>query len=438
MRFVSTRDENNKVGFKQAVLDCMPQDGGLYIIDECEDLRKWILYADEKTSFANIAGSLTSAFINEEFSPIICEAIATYAFDYEPVLKKLDDHLYVLELFHGPTGTYKDFGTSYLAAAIETMLIMDKSSSILFGTTTGILGVSLARALEGKSETKGVLLYPKGCVRGLKDSDLFWNGGNVYPVEIDGSEEDCHNLMRKIMEERACVEKYHLTVANTANIGRLLPQSFFYTFAFTRLKKEVFGDIYYSQVAGNYGNIVSGLYSWKVALPVNGFIVPSTPNLCLDVTGKCTVMDSIIPLDKRAKADPADPSNIERLEHIFKANSLLLRSFIFPSPVSQKETEDAARELFVKYHYFADRETSSAYAATKKRSDIVQNDEGTVVLIARDDPALNNDFIKSNIGESAPVSDNIKKSFDKNILNKKILAKDDIEGLKAVFDSVSE
>ncbi len=436
MRFVSTRNNNNKVSFKQAVMDSMPEDGGLYVPDDCDDLRKWILYANENTSFANIAGSLTSAFINEEFSPIVCEAIATDAFDYEPVLKKLDSNLYVLELFHGPTGTYKDFGTSYLSAAMEAMLIMDGGKAVLFGVSTGGFGASLARSLRGKNILKAVLLYPKGTVRGLEDSDLVWNGGNVYPVEIDGTEEDCNNLMREIFADRDFVTKYHLTVANTANIGRLLPQTFFYTYAFTRLKKHVSGDIYYAQAAGNYGNVVSGLYAWKVAMPVNGFIVPSTVNLCRDCMGQCTVTDRIISVDKRKPADPADPSHLERLEQIFSANSLLLRSFVFPSEVSDADIENACRELYVKYHYYADQETASAYAAACKQSDIIENDEGSVVLVARNEPSLSRDFILHNIGDAPNMPLNIKDIFVKTETGRDAYGKDDIEGIKSIFKAL--
>ena len=133
MRFLSTRNENTKVGFKQALLNCMPEDGGLYVPCENEDLRNWILYADEHTSFANIAGTLTSALINKEFSPIICEAIATKAFNYEPVVKKLDGNLFAMELFHSPTGSFRDFGVSYLTSAMETILQMEGEKSILLG-----------------------------------------------------------------------------------------------------------------------------------------------------------------------------------------------------------------------------------------------------------------------------------------------------------------
>ena len=109
MRFVSTRDGNRDVSFQEAILNCMPEDGGLYVPTGIENLRNWILYADETTSFANLAGTLTSGIINKEFSPLICERIATQAFVFEPKVRQLDKNLFILELYHGPTGTFKDF-----------------------------------------------------------------------------------------------------------------------------------------------------------------------------------------------------------------------------------------------------------------------------------------------------------------------------------------
>ena len=191
MKFVSTRNNENIVGFKEAILNCMPSDGGLYVPYEPEDLRSWILYADENTSFANLAGTLTSGLINREFSPLICEAIATRAFTFEPKVKKLDENLFLLELYHGPTGTFKDFGTSYLASALETILQYTEEKSILLDATTGELGACMAAALRGKTRVKSVLLYPKGKIRGIEESDLVWNGGNIYPIEVDGTEADC-------------------------------------------------------------------------------------------------------------------------------------------------------------------------------------------------------------------------------------------------------
>ena len=411
MQFVSTRDSGNIVSFKSAILDSLPKDGGLYVPYRTEDLRKWILYADETTSFANLAGTLTSALINTEFSPIICEAIATRAFNFEPVVRRLDDRLFIMELDHGPTGTFRDFGVSYLLSAIETLLQMEEEKAIVLATTSGELGACMAHAMRGKELVRAVLLAPKGKLRGIRESDFVWNGGGIYPIEVEGTQQDCNDIVRRLFADRELVKKYHLTVANTANIGRLLPQAFFYTFAFSRIKKLVPGDIFYAMPAGNYGNIVSGLLSWQLALPVNGFILPSTPNLRTDARGNAIVMDSMVALDKRQPVDPSDPSNLERLENTFKARSLMLRNFIYPADVPKAEAEDACRELFVKYKVFADQQTSAAYRAAQLRQETVDNDDGTVVLIDRDSPSLDAEFIKRNIGEQPPKPDSIREAF---------------------------
>lgn len=437
MRFVSTRNGKDSVGFKDALLRCMPSDGGLYVPFDTEDLRSWILYADETTSFANLAGTLTSALINKEFSPIICETIATTAFDFEPKVKQLAPNLFVLELFHGPTGTFKDFGVSYLAASLETILRYNGEKSILLDVTTGNLGASLAVALRNKKLVKSVLLYPKGKICGLEESDLAWNGGNIYPIEVDGTEADCRNIVRKIFADQEKVRKYHLTVANTANIGRILPQTFFYTFAFTRIKKLVAGAIYYAMSAGNYGNLISGLYGWQLALPVNGFILPTDNNLKLDAQGNVQILDSFVPIEKRTPADPADPSNLERMENLFKENSLMLRSFVYPAQVSKEETDNACKELFMKYKYFADQETSAAYAASKLRGDITDDDDSAVVLIARDSPLKDVSFIRRNIGETPVMTDNIETSQKPFAINNPIITPDNMDYVTTVLNSLN-
>lgn len=438
MRFVSTRNAHNIVSFKEALLNCMPQDGGLYVPYDCDDLRHWILYANENTSFANLAGTLTSGMINKEFSPIICEAIATRAFTFEPVVRKLDKNLFLLELFHGPTGTFKDFGTSYLISALETILQLGGEKSILLDATTGELGACMAQALRGKNLVKSVLLCPAGKLRGMEESDFVWNGGNIFPIEVNGTAEDCQNLVRHFFSNAELVQKYHLTLGNSANIGRLLPQSFFYTYAFTRIKKQISGSIYYALSAGNYGNLVSGLYGWQQALPLNGFIVPETDNIRVDVQGNIMVMDSFVPLEKRKPADPASPSSLERMEHIFRSHSLMLRTFVYPADVSDSLAEAACKELYVKYHLYADRDTSAAYAATLLRKDIVEEDEGAVVLIAKDAPSLSKDFLRHTLGEEPEEDKTVtERAFKPVATGRPAISPTDISYVTSVLNSLN-
>ena len=437
MKFASTRNSKNVVGFKEAVLNCMPEDGGLYVPTQTNDLRRWLYFMDKNTSFQSIAGTLTSAFINTEYSPAVCETIAARAYDYEPKLRKLDKNLYVLELFHGPTGSIKDFGLTYLTACLETILQYENKTAVFLDATSGELGACMAKALRGKKRIKSVLLAPEGKFRGIEQSDMVWNGGNIYPIEVKGSEADCHSLIRKIFSDRQLVDSLGLTVANTSNIGRLLPQTFFYTYAFSRLKSFVNSDIFYAMPAENYGNVVAGLTAWKLALPVNGFIVPATSNLTLDLQGNCLVLDSMVPVEKRESADPADPCNLERLEAFFKDYSVMLKSFVFPARIGKEDTENACKELFVKYNYLADEKTCEAYAASKLRTDIVEADDGCIVLFARDDPSLSAAYIKHTTGEEPLMSAKVSAALEKTIMSRPLIAAEDTGSVKTILKSLS-
>ena len=420
MQFVSTRNPDKKVSFSKAVLDCIPTDGGLYIPAYEENLSSWILYMNEKTSFTSIAGSLTSALIKEEFSPIISEAIATNAFSFSPVLKALDERLYNLELFHGPTGSYKDFGISYLASCLEHICIMNETESIVIASTTGETGASIAYAFKNKKHLKAILLYQKDSMRGLPAETFFWNGGNIYPIEVNGSIDDCNELVSQIYSDRSLVENYGLTLANTSNIGRLLPQTFFYTFAFTRLKNRVCGDIFYALSSSNYDNLIAGLYSWKFSLPVNGFITDCTSSLRLDPENMCNLINAKIPLLERSKTNPAIYSHLERLEALFATSPAVMKGLVFPAEIFDKEQKDAALKLFRNYNITVSPQKAAAYAATVKRNQMIDEDGGVVVLVSIDHPALFAENIKQLCGKSPVIPANILAVLEKNKAEKTI------------------
>lgn len=399
MKLFSTRNNKNVVNFQEAILNCVPEDGGLYVPAEDTNLQPWIFHTNENTPFHSIAGSLTTALLKDEFSPLISEAIAVEAFPFSPELRQLDNNLYILELFNGPTGCHKDFGISYLASCLEHILLMTDKKATILAMTNGETGTAITEALRNKKNLKALLLFERGTMRGFTEEDCIWNGGNIYPVEINGSEEDIFKLVRQIFSRQDLVKKFGLTCANNLNIGRIIPQSFFYTYAFSRLKDKTNGEIFYSLSAGNYGNLVSGLYSWKFSLPVTGFITNKTSALSLDLRGKCQVLDSIVPLQERSATDPVNPSNIERLEQVFQANPLVLKGFIFPAEVSADDQKKAFQEMFMKYNTFITPEAALAYAAAKKRQDIYDKDNDTMVLIARDHPSLYAQEIKHWCGE---------------------------------------
>ncbi len=406
MKLVSTRNADLAVSFGNAVLDCIPLDGGLYVPAKEEDLRPWIMYMDESTSFASIAGTLTAALLKDEFSPVVTERIAATAFTgLSPELRQLDDNVWSLELYHGPTGCHKDFALLWFASALSHICTIQDRSATVLAATGGMTGRSMATAFAGKPRLKTILVYPKGAAAGLDAASLASNGGNIWPVEIEGTLQDAQRLVRDIYNDRRLVEERGLTLANTMNIGRLLPHVFSYMYAFTRLRKRVGGDIFYAVPSGNYGNLVAGLYSWKFSLPVNGFLTDATAALSCDMSGKCECRDSSIPLLSRGPADPASPSNLERLEQVFAVNPMMLRGFVFPVEVADSSIPELTRQAYKKYGVFLDPHAARAYGAVVAAGNRVYADEGTVVLVSKDHPAFEADTIAGYTGARPEVPD---------------------------------
>lgn len=403
MKLVSTRNNTHTVSFKRAIFDCMPSDGGLYVPYSEHDLRSWILHMNEQTSFPAIAGSLTAALLKEEISPVISERIAAAAFQsYSPRLRQLDDRLFLLELFHGPTGNHRDFGFLWLASALEHFLTIDEKKAIVIAPSTGVSGRSMAAAFGNKKHLKLIIVYPKGYAKELPSDCLLQNGGSIYPVEVEGTITTVENLIRSIYQDRTLIQDYNLTLANTANIGRILPQVFFYMFAFTRIKTRTAGDIFYAVPSGNYGNLAAGLYAWKFCLPVNGFITDATKPLTCDESGSCYCIDSAIPLTQRSRADPVVPSSIERLEQIFALSPSLMKSIIFPAKVSDTDAEMLIGESYRHYGIMFDTATARAYAAARKNRLFLHDGDEALVIVSKDHPAFESEFLTRICGE-API-----------------------------------
>ena len=438
MIFTSTRNSNLEVSFSRAVKDCLPEDGGVFVpsANAFEDLRRWIYYINQDTSFTSIAGTLTSAFMQNEFSPIICQTIAEKAFPFSPVITQLDENLFNLELYHGYTGCYRDFGVSYLCSYLETTHELNGGNSVFVDFTHGELGTLLAKVLRGKKHIKAVLVYEQGSVRGLEQEDYVWNGGNILPLEMEGSEGQIKTAIASLFADKAFVAEHHLTLANTTNVCRLMAQVFHFPYAFAQIKHKVDGDIFYSMEAGNYGMLAAGLYSWRFALPVNGFYIPSTPALGTDAAGYAQILDSFVSIQQRDATNPAVPANIERLETFFGNNSLMIRNFVFPASVNERDREKAAKELFIKYGVFADPGTASAYAAAKSSADLAAGGEAdsALVLVSQNHPALNAKYCRLVVGETPELPAEIAETLKPVRLNREVIR--NVEELKKAIKQI--
>ncbi|MDD5929324.1 MAG: threonine synthase [Spirochaetales bacterium] len=435
MQFTSTRNNNLTVKFSQAVRDCIPDDGGVFVPSSIEDMRRWIYYIDETTPFASIAGSLTSALMHEEFSPIICETIATSAFPVAPVMKQLSNNLFMMELYNGFTGYHRDYGVSYLCSYLEYTLQLTGGKAVFLDYTHGSLGALLAKLLKGKKNIKAVLVYKKGAIRGLSEEDYVWNGGNIYPVEMDCSEEEIKAAVSSVFADASFVNKNNLTVANTTNVCRLLSQLFFFPYSFAQIKNKVEGDINYAMDAGNYGTLMAGLYSWRFALPVSRFYISATTELGRSAGGNPVILDSVVDFTQRGNTNPVIPANLERLESFFGKNELMMRNFVFPVDISERQREKAAKELFMNYGIFADKSTAAAYAVIKENEEIIRDDDMSFVLMAYNHPALSSEYCRHVTGETPETPDYIKDSLKPSSINKPLVSS--AKELKEIIEALN-
>ena len=166
---------------------------------------------------------------------------------------------------------------------------------------------------------------------------------------------------------------------------------------------------------GNYSNLMAGLYSWRLSLPLRGFIVPTSGSLGADAKGYPIITDSLVPLAQRPRANPSDPSNLERLEDFFTDYSAMIKGFVYPARVDDEAAEKAAQELYKKYDLISDAETAQAYAAVKAKKDLDDGSGDAVVLIQRDHPSYSAAFAQHALGEKIAVPQNVQEvlaSFD--------------------------
>lgn len=424
MKLASTRNPGCVVGFQEAVLHSLPPDGGLYQPVSEADLRPWILYLDETKDFASVAGTLTSALLKDELSPAICERLAFKAFSgLSPVLRELEEDLHLLELFHTPSGTHQDFGAMWLASALEHILTIRGKNATVLASAAGPVAASLGAAFAGKKHIRLVLVCasPSAGIP-LDPAWLVQNGGNVLAAETAASVRDVRRIVREVYADPVMQEKYALTLANTANIGRLLPQIFFYMFAFSRLRKKTRGDIFYAVPSGNCANLTAGLYAWKYSLPVNGFITDASP--ALPGSG-----------DRRQTAADAEyeiPSNLERLDQVFVLNPLLRQGFVFPFDITESEIHTLRREVRQNFGVWLDRDTAKAFAAAMEFRKS-REEEGSVVVFANDDPGFSADEVRAACGDAPELSPAVRRSLHSQPVEK--LPSCDAASLRKLLES---
>ncbi|WP_028972700.1 threonine synthase [Spirochaeta cellobiosiphila] len=383
MKFYSTRNHQAKKSFSEAIFQGLAPDGGLYVPEDWINLKSDFLELNHQTTINEIAELVTYSLMPEELSRKEASDIAQKAFPFAPKIDKVKDQLSILELYHGPSSAFKDFGANYLATVMEHFLKGDNRKAIILTATSGDTGSAVAQAFYEKDNIEVVILYPSGRVSPLQEKQLTTLGKNITAIEIEGSFDDCQKMVKEAFVDEELMKLLPLTSANSINLGRLIPQSFYYIWAFSQLKEQLDEEIYYCVPSGNFGNLTAGIYAWKWGLPVSGFLAATNAN---DVVPEYLQKGDYqprpsIPTYSNAM-DVGNPSNFERLRHVFDDNWNLMRSMIQGETISDKETLSTMKRYYEEKNRFICPHTAVGVLASENFLAEYLKGSGYVVSLA--------------------------------------------------------
>lgn len=367
MKFVSTRNGKKPVSFREAVFSGLAPDGGLYIPTEQPDLRARIGAFSKKNTFQEIAEALSGDLIGEELSREAVRRVSERAFTFEPALQPLEEGLTLLELFHGPTCAFKDFGASFLAAVMEEFLLQESRQAVILVATSGDTGSAVARAFHRKDSIDVVILYPSGRVSTLQEQQLTTLGGNVTALEIQGSFDDCQRLVKEAFVDSRLRESLVLSSANSINLGRLIPQAFYYIYGVCRLERATEEQLLICVPSGNFGNITAGVYAWQWGMPVDGFIAATNVN---DVVPEYLMTGEFRPRRSQKTLsnamDVGNPSNFERLSIMFEGSVDKMRKWIRGVRITDQETRETMSQVYRDTGVLIDPHTAVGVLASRR------------------------------------------------------------------------
>lgn len=424
---------NNIEGdLKDAIFNNVLDTKGLWLPKNIPLIDDDFLESCSNYSFIDISKYILKKYIPNYIIPENdLENIIEETYNFEPHIHDLNENISILELFHGPTLSFKDYGVNFMSNLYNYLL---KENVNVINATSGDTGSAVANAFYNKKNIKVFVLYPKDKISLLQEKQIATLGKNVFPIEIDGSFDDCQFLVKKVLNQSIDAKNKFIS-ANSINIARLLPQItyYFYTYAKIQTKKKLVVCV----PSGNLGNLTAGLLAKKMGLPIDKFICALNSNNTFYNylnTGSYLPQKSVKTISNAM--DIGDPSNFLRINKLFSFDELskILKSYY----IDDKTTIQNIENIFKEYNYTLDPHTSVGYCALKNYINENSDKDNKYILLSTAHPIKFEKEIKDNV--SKPVNINKPKNVNIDILmNKKsikFVVKNNINSLNIYMESI--
>jgi threonine synthase len=400
MTFTSTVGAAPPVDLRTAIRMGVAADGGLFLPSRIEPLSPDELAALVGHSLPDIATLVAPALFGGHGIPDLVAGASRAALDFPVPLVRLSEHTFVLELFHGPTLAFKDVGARFLAQLLGATRTPGEHITVLTATS-GDTGGAVANAFHGMPDTRVVILYPRGRVSELQERQFTTLGGNVEAGAVDGTFDDCQRLVKTAFADGELRSRHGLTSANSINPGRLLPQVFYYLYAWAQLPSGA-GEMLVSVPSGNFGNLTAGLIARQLGLPVRHFVAATNVNDVVPEylhTGRLRPRPSVQTVS--SAMDVGDPSNLDRMLALYGGSLDRLRRDVSARAFTDDETIACIASTERRDGYLLD--PHSAVGMLGLEAERASGSTGTGITLATAHPAKFPDVVERAIGRAVPL-----------------------------------
>lgn len=395
-RYRSTGGSQSIASFDDAILSGQAPDGGLYLPVDIP-----LLDPDRVTSFIGrpfmeLAQYLSEIWLAEVFPVERIREIAEEVFTFEPQLVEITKGRYVLELFHGPTFSFKDFGARFLASTLAGVLAKRGVSATIITATSGDTGSAVAAACAGIENIRAIVLYPKGQISSIQEHQIAMERKGVSPIAVDGTFDDCQALVKRALADPE-LSGCNLTSSNSINIARLIAQSFYYIYLAINIPQDG-GRTLVSVPSGNFGNLTAGLIAQRQGIKFE-FCAATNIN---EVVPNFLKSGNYQPMQSKrtlsSAMDVGNPSNFARVRALFDDDLDAMRAAIFATSVDDGATLDTIKRIYESTGYILDPHAAVAWKGCDRFLKAHGEDNFKCVALATADPAKFPDVIERAIG----------------------------------------
>lgn len=388
IRYYSTNLKAPGVSFSEALLKGLAPDGGLYMPSFIPKVTAEELEGFASKEYYEIAYSILDKFLSTETDPAVLMSLCRDAYNFDVPIERVFDRNYIMRLDHGPTASFKDFAARMMSRLMQYYLSLNNQHLTILTATSGDTGSAVASAFFGLKNIEVVILFPKEEVSSMQRKQMTTLHHNINVIAINGKFDDCQKLVKKAFMDPS-LKKVSLSSANSINIGRLLPQSVYYFYAWSRLSSRAEDKAVFSVPSGNFGNLMGGLIAKRMGLPVNRFIISTNDNNEVpEFLGK-GIYKSINPSKNciSSAMNVGHPSNLPRIlslyegvmdenGNIIKAPDLKsMRNDLFAVSVTDEETRFTIADIYRKYSILLEPHGAVAWCGIKKYYEINKKEE---------------------------------------------------------------